>query len=489
MSTKQLRTLVLILLTVMAMGLSPRQASAQVDPVTAGLVQEDLRASWHDLLPVYPDAPNQTPSPLAQSIHEFLHSAVAVARDGSFCTLTTFQMGAAGQIQLQAVVIKYSATGERLWHKVYGERGGAYGTGIVVDDNGNVYISGRMDITGGRNGRSHGFAASITPDGRERWVYLEHEQHDASEARSLYFNLAVTSNAVLLVGTGSGMVAPGAERDTRSSIIVTRLSTNNGRRVWTRLIEPDNEHENFDPAPGIAVTPQGLICITANKFLSVMIRGVPDRNQTAYVVMLSANGEVVRAAQVGISHLPDDVQANDVLSAATAITSDAQGSLYIVGYVSNRNEQPARPRPGQAAPPPSPYGMFVTKVSSIGQTQWTHVFGEQTAQFEDSFVPGRVQIGPNGEIWVYGQLGNHFGRPTILRLDDRGEIALAQAFSESSSYRTFSISLTPDGRGALVHGMTEPARERLLFADDPAARRHEPARPAYFFTARLDLEP
>ena len=209
-------------------------------------------------------------------------------------------------------VTKYDGAGSKQWTQQFGGSEGDRGTGVAIDGDGNLLLSGYTfgDLDGVNNGLSDIIVAKLDVDGILLWVrQLGSSNYDYGSAAAVD-----DDDNVYVSGQAKGPVDgnPWAGTD---DIIVTKYDTD-GVKQWTRQLGTSGQ----DASEGLAVDGEGVI------YVSGTTGGALDGNISAgsfdaFVTRYDDQGVKLGTTQFGTAGF----------EFARAVAVDDSDNLYITG--------------------------------------------------------------------------------------------------------------------------------------------------------------
>jgi hypothetical protein len=344
-------------------------------------------------------------------------------------------------------VSKYSPTGSLLWVRQAGGNQNDNGSGIGVDAENNVYVTGYFRGTasfGTTNVVSQGdedvFVAKYSPDGTLLWVWAT-----GGTSRDQSNSLAVDSNGnVCITGmlTDTSTTSPYIQDET---IFVTKLDKN-GNLLWTRSAGGYGYDSGFgvaaDHAGNIYVTGYVQYDATFGTLAVPAVFEIPFGD--IFLAKYDSDGTSLWVRRPG----------GNSTDYGKAVAVDRAGNVYIAGKTEGPTFFDSLTL--------SSGGCFIAKYSSSGEIQWTRLGGYAN-------TGNAVACDPQGNIYWAADLmvnihteGGYGGQDiTVTKYDTNGnklwfrnagsprsDIALAIALDSASNvylagiFRSASPNLT-----------------------------------------------
>lgn len=303
-----------------------------------------------------------------------------------------------------ALLVKFSATGQRLWATYYGGSDDDIGVGVGHDASGNIYLAGNTRSTtsiatpfthqpayNSTDNAMHAFIAKFTPTGTRTWgTYFGPTVHQELRA------LTVDGAGCPVIGGityGTGLATPGAADGMHSGTgdgFVAKFSTN-GLLSWATYIGGDYP----DQVNGL--TCDGTFIFAAGETSSSSEVATPGAHDTsigsqpggfcdAFLVKYSGLGQKLWGTYYG------GAQEERGWSCAA---EQGTGIVYLAGQTSSTGSI-ATLLPHQAGLSGSEDG-FLVKFNSNGVRQWGTYYGGTGADRITS-----IGIGDLGRVFVGG---------------------------------------------------------------------------------------
>jgi uncharacterized delta-60 repeat protein len=314
-------------------------------------------------------------------------------------------------LQRDYLTVKYDANGQELWVKKYRgpHPGHNYPKAIAVDDSGNVYVTGSSWQKGSTNDI---VTVKYGPKGKRLWVSAYRAPAGIS-GDPVALKVDATGN-VYVVGNlswGGG----GANAD-----IVTVKYTADGKVRWAKRY--DGPAKGPDSAAGIALDPDGNVCITGQshggasvydfvtikyapggkKLWSARFNGPANQADSPSAIAVDPSGNVyvtgqlvtpwawanyatVKYSKGGKQRWAKYYDSPDMWTdAAWAMSVDVQGNVYVTGScerIATRED------------------IVTVKYSTTGQELWVKSYSGPNNGFD---YPAAIGLDPAGNVYVTG---------------------------------------------------------------------------------------
>jgi len=294
-------------------------------------------------------------------------------------------------------VAKLNSSGVLVWNTFLGDDKSDEGYGIAVDNNGNVYVTGRSIVSWGNprraftNGLDDAFAAKLDTSGKLIWnTFL------GSDSSDLGRGIVVDGNGnVYVTGeSAGGWSCSPAECTAREysgldyewDAFVAKLDTS-GNLIWNTFLGGDGG----EYGDKLRINQDGNIYVTG---LSDATWGNPIRPYTsgwdAFAAKLSPSGNLIWNTFLGGNGSSES--GNDI-----AVTGN--DNVYIIGYSNSDWGNPARAYSGGD-------DAFVAKLNGSGSLLWNTFLGGS----EDDYGAA-ITVGENGDVYVAGHSYSAWGSP------------------------------------------------------------------------------
>lgn len=284
--------------------------------------------------------------------------------------------------RLDGVIVKYSASGAKLWARQFGTEEHDVPTGVVVDNSGNVFVTGwtlgGLDGNTNNTGAADIFIVKYDAHGMKQW-----SRQFGTDERDVPNGIKVDSSGhIYLVGRTQGTFAGNTNAGERDVFILKCNSS--GVIQWIRQFGTSRNDEAHD----IVLDNSGNIYATGET------GGQLEGNKSAggadlFVTKYNGKGERQWIRQDGTA------DADTSLSIAV----DGSDNLYIAGETSGAFDGHKNV---------DETDIFVTKYNALGVKQWTRQLG---TPWED-FVHG-VAVDSRSNAYVTGYTGGRFdGKPS-----------------------------------------------------------------------------
>lgn len=247
-------------------------------------------------------------------------------------------------------VIKYAPSGATLWTQQFGTAQQDSASGIAIDANDNVYVTGWTfgAFEGANVGQADLFLAKFNAGGNQQWIrQLGTTSWDESHG------VALDSTGIYVAGFTSGSL-DGNTSAGSADLFITKYN-DSGTRLWTRQYGALSN----DTAHAIAADGNGSVYVAGSTQNN--LDGVHAGAGDMFIVKYDANGNRQWTRQRGSSETEE----------AYAIALDTQGFVYVTGSTmggldGNQNGGGTDVLPAD---------LFVVKYQSDGTYVWTRQFG------------------------------------------------------------------------------------------------------------------
>jgi len=288
-----------------------------------------------------------------------------------------------------ATIVKIDSDGIRGWHTFLGGTAWDFGEDIILDSNGNIYVTGVSQGSWGTPVRAFGgwadaFVAKFDSNGALQWnTFLGGEAYDYG------YSIGLDDDGnVYVTGYSNDWGAPlnphgGAAEDA----FVAKLN-GNGDLQWHTFLGGDDLDDGF----AIHVTPSGDIFIAgeSDSNWGAPINAHSGTSSDAFVAKLNSNGALQWHTFMG----------GTSEDRSSGISVDANENVYVAGFSWTSWGAPINSFGGGLA------DAFVAKLNSSGVLQWNTFLGGT----EDD--TGRnIAIDDGGDILVTGDSGSTWGTP------------------------------------------------------------------------------
>ncbi len=333
-----------------------------------------------------------------------------------------------------AFVVKLSGNGEHLWSTYLGGNAFEGGTGIVVDADGDVFVTGDTASTGWASGGFDtvlsgdqcGFLAKLTGSGSHLWSgYIGDSAGEQTGAAAVAVDPA--GGVYVTGGTSSAGWTSGGFDTTYNGGgcdgFVMKVS-DDGSHVWSTYLGGDD----YDGGSDVTVDPNNDVIVAGWTYSDGWVAGgfdtVLEGSQDSLAAKLTSSGEHVWSTYLGNTNFA---------GAAQGVATGEDGTIYLAGY----------------------YDPLVTKLTGSGNLAWHMSAGPY------GFFGGAedIVVTAAGDIYVVGWTENPYwasgGFDTVL--DGQRNVFVAKVTSAGtiawSSYIGTDYeegsAITADGEGNL----------------------------------------
>ncbi len=408
-------------------------------------------------------------------------------------------------------ISKLDQDGNFLWAKQLLGTETAVAASIVKDANSNIYItgsfSGQVDFDPGLGsfslssiGRQDIFVAKFNPDGIILWVKQFGEATSSSTGNALTLD---ASGNVLATGVIENIYGYIVKCDTHGNVIwekrighasslctSTSIVTDALDNVYTTGYFSTNSISNpvdFDPGPGIYnLSPDGNADVFISKLNAdgdfVMARQIGGVNlEQAYAITLDGTGNIFvtgyfngkcdfdpGSAVFNLSAQGDEdifitklniagnfVWAKQIAGPLSefgnAITTDADGNIYLAGYFYGTPDFDPGPAVYNIATKGSS-DVFVTKLDGDGNFRWARSMGGNSADWAHSFfLDGLGNIYTTGYFSAVVDFDIGPGTYFLTSVGNRDVFVHKMSYCINATYATITVS---DCKNYVLNGQT-----------------------------------
>ena len=201
------------------------------------------------------------------------------------------------------------------WTKQLGTSGSDYASGVAIDSNNNVYITGYTNgnLDGPNAGQSDVILAKYNSDGTLEWTkQLGTSSNDYANGVAIDSN-----NNVYITGSTTGSLG-GANAAVGSFDAFLAKYNSNGDVVWTKQLGTTSS----DQAYGVAIDSNNNVYITGSTYGSLGGANAAVGSVDAFLAKYNSDGTVEWTKQLGTSSYDQ----------ANGVAIDSNNNVYITGY-------------------------------------------------------------------------------------------------------------------------------------------------------------
>lgn len=271
------------------------------------------------------------------------------------------------------------------------------GTGIAVDNEGNVVIVGCTNgaLAGAALGDYDAFVRKFNPRGEVVWT-----RQFGTEREDMAMEVAVDGDGGVFVVGYTGGALEGTSTGEADAFV--RKYSRDGVVAWTRQFGTADR----DRAYAVAVDAKGNVSVAGGT-------NIASLDQWLFLRTYAPNGDLVRVYDL-------DLPSSTIAYAAAV---DASGSIYLAGSSTGEIEGP---RAGG-------FDAILMKIDAQGHVAWTRQYG---TPYTDEAVA--VALDRDGNPWVAGYQGAHHvggsvraGDGFVRKYDPRGTLSFSYSIQES----------------------------------------------------------
>ena len=315
--------------------------------------------------------------------------AIKVGTDGSIYVVGSTEGSFAGQSnngKLDAVLIKYSQDGTKVWQKLLGSTEADSALALSLGPEGSIYVAGYT--SGSFDGQTNAggslaalfnsrdaFLTKFSPDGTKIWTRFV----GSSNIEDAYALSTGKDGSIYMAGNGFGSFDGQINRGGADTFI-TRFSPT-GVKDWTRFLGG----ENGDLAKALVTGVDGSIYLTGTTSSTVFDGQTGLGGSDIFVSKIDVNGARLWTRLIGS-------QQNDYVS---ALSIGTDGAMYLAGSTSGSIGGQTSVR-GDA---------LLAKLGFDGTVAWVRLVGSDK---DDS--GSAVSVSPEGSVYMAGySYGNYDG--------------------------------------------------------------------------------
>ena len=322
-------------------------------------------------------------------------------------------------------LVKFTASGDKLWSLQFGTPGNDMPQGIALDHDGDVYVVGftNRDLGSVSAGGADVFVTKFNPDGERQWM-TQQGSPDFDIAEALAIDEA---GDIYVVGRTEGEIAG---RSAGGEDLFVLKYASDGSPVWRRQLGTVGRDRAY-----------AVVTTTSAVFVAGFTTGaLGDQHagkQDAFLARYDTEGQLQWLRQFGSPE-------HDF---ATSLAVDARGDVYLAGYTAGELVGASQGNED----------LYVTKYSADGERLWLRQFG--TGAYED--MRG-LTLDSTGHIYLsgttYGALPGqqNLGDADMLlaKLDPNGEPVWARQLGTGVSDEARALTLAGDG-SVFIAGATQ----------------------------------
>ena len=303
--------------------------------------------------------------------------------------------------------IKYSAEGVELWVVRYDGPGHAWDmpAGLVVDDDGNVTVTGNSQ---GQDTNTEFATVQYNASGQAMWTARYH-----NETYSSYFY--AHANSIALDGEGNVYVTGTSDFDETSGDVVTIKYSRAGSRQW--LARYDGPGESHDSVEGLSIDKDGNVYVTG---------GSAGYGRAQDIVLIKYNNS-------GIVEWASEFNGpGDGFDRAMAVAVDGDGNVVTTGYVID--------------PVTDDSECATLKYSADGEQQWAAYYGGGGNTAEHSSGVSGLIVDNSGNLIVSG-CSEHAGHDydiMLVKYGETGELLWSARYDGPANESDHTYAMTVD---------------------------------------------
>ena len=325
---------------------------------------------------------------------------------------------------------KFDPAGIELWTRQFGSIGEDRALGVAVDSQGNIIVTGEAgeDVPGKASvgGQTGAYVRKFSPSGDGLW-----SRHLGVKQPSRATSVGIDRlGNIFIVGNIQGNLTGQASLGNDDAFL--RAYNSDGEELWSRQFGT----EGGDFATSVAIGALGEVYVVGwNRTKVQPIGSLEQVLMTPFVRKYNGEGLELWSRQVAV----------DGFARATGAAVDAQGGLYVVGWISG--SLPGEHQVGQT-------DGFVRKYTADGTKAWDSQFGTDredralgvgldrlgntyVAGWTKGVYPGQKGLGPQS-VFVRQDA-------FVRKLDGRGSEVWTRQFGTKMPQSAVSVSSGPEG--------------------------------------------
>lgn len=334
----------------------------------------------------------------------------AIAVDDAGNVYVTGESEAADETT-SCVTIKYSSKGAEQWVARYSGPGGSSSAkDIALDNNGNVYVTGKSKSPGFLPDADY-LTIKYDANGNEQWVARY------SGGRPL----PDEAWAIAVDAAGSVYVTGGSWGEESSLDYITIKYGADGKQQW--LARYNGPGDGVDIATSIALDSSSNVYVTG-------LSGGANSSTDYATIKYDSNG-----VEQWVRRFNGDKNASDV---AKDLAVDASGNVYVTGVSNSRGGSVGSSDPDR--------DYATVKYSSAGRQEWVAIYDGPAKDADEALA---LAIDGSGNIYVTGQSvgsGSSFDYATVKYNSEGSEQWVARYAGASNRFDGAS-DVAIDGRG------------------------------------------
>jgi len=259
---------------------------------------------------------------------------------------------------------KFDSDGNKLWTKQYGPGGGSWSAayGIANDSNDNIYLVGESDGAFDSNtnsGSSDVLLMKFAPDGTKAWSKLF-----GTTGYEYGHRIRIdTNDALYIIGQTDGNLSGNINAGSYD-VFVSKFDTN-GNEIWTKQYGTSSA----DGGASLALSSNNEIYTLAQS--SGNLDGYTSLGLSdLYISKFSADGTKLWTKQYG----------NSVNNSSNFIKTDSNDNIYIAGINTNTNND-----------------IFISKFDYNGNNLWSYEYDSGAHDYSAAMA-----VSPGGKVYVGG---------------------------------------------------------------------------------------
>jgi hypothetical protein len=274
-----------------------------------------------------------------------------------------------------AYIVKYNSIGVKQWAVLAGVSGAyTYGESLVVDANGNVFLTG--STTGSLHGQTQSglrdlFLIKYNSSGVRQWT----KQSGAAASTSIGQSLALDSSGNVLIAGSTTKSLDGQMISGNKDALIMKFD-NNGAKLWTKLLGGAHFETS---ASSIAIDSVGNIYLSGNT----------NGNLDSEIYFGTSDSFITKYNNAGIKQWTKLLGGTGFQTISFAVAVDPLQNVYLTGLTKGGLDDQSLA---------GEMDVFLAKWDSSGAKLWTR----QSGVLDSQTVGKGIAVDSNANVYVVG---------------------------------------------------------------------------------------